>query len=92
MGRPSELRSIGTPHGAGARLVDSGTVDVVFGLDDALALAQTVEVVVRRIVARRAVVAVPIAAKLSPLNIKIDDMINQILVPFILISSLFQVD
>ena len=57
MGSTAILRSIGALNGTGAGLVVSGTVNVVFGLDDVLALRQTVEEEVRGVVAWRTVVA-----------------------------------
>ncbi len=63
MGGTAIFRSIGTLHGTGARLILSDTVNVVFGFDDMLALGQTVEEEVCRIVARRTIVtALPVIA------------------------------
>ncbi len=46
------LRGVGALHGTCSRLVLAGAVNVVLGLDDMFAFAETVEVIVRRIVAR----------------------------------------
>ena len=58
-----ELGRVSALYGAGARLVGSCAVDVVFGLDDVAALWQEVEEIAGGVVLRCAVVALaPIIA------------------------------
>lgn len=52
-------------HGTSACLISAGTVNVVFGLNDMGSLGQTVEVVVRDVIARRAVVSPVVTAELA---------------------------
>ena len=55
--RSPELWGIGTAHGTETCLVSAGTVDIVFCLDDVLALGQTIEIIVRHVIARRHITA-----------------------------------
>ena len=64
MGGAVELWRVGTLHRATACLVDSWTVDKVFRVDDMLALRHDIEVIVRGVIAWRAVGASVIATHL----------------------------